>query len=70
LKQLLGLSLAALDIAGTEEDGEAGIFWEARIRAGEFAEKKDGAAIRLDMAGVKARSAEARCGWLRLNRRT
>jgi len=61
--------LAALVIAVAGEDRKAGISREAGICAGEFTKEKDGAAIGLDMVGMKARSAEARGGLYRPIRR-
>jgi len=46
-------------VTGAGKDRQAGIFGEARIGHGEFAEEKEGAAGGFDAARVKAIGAEA-----------
>jgi hypothetical protein len=53
------LDLSPFDVAGAREDRERGIFREARIGEREFAEKKDGTAVRCYPACVSAPRAEA-----------
>lgn len=58
-KVLKTRALLALCVARTAENGEAGIFWEARIGEREFAENEDGTAVRCDAACMSAGRAEA-----------
>jgi len=46
-------------VPGAGEDWEARILWEPRVSDGEFTEKENRAARRLDGAGMRAGSAEA-----------
>jgi hypothetical protein len=57
-------------VAAAGKDRKAGIFGEAGVGFGEFAEEKLGAAVGLDFAGVLAVGAKANGGGTRLSRGT